>query len=230
MMKIGTVDVAVTLLALDGRMLEGTFIWDVVDIVPSTLTVNVAQTNLYGVEFEGQIQPTNWLTLGVSANYLHSEFGSNPITVLGNSQVFDQVPDSPRFTGGAFADIRVPVVSSVNGLLHADVYRQSSSAISTTSANNAGADLSVYALANFRAGIEAESGKGSLTVNLKNAFKKTYYVGGLPLGQITGYNILLPGDPRTFSIDARVNFGFCAQRFAIPELSNIGVARKIMKD
>jgi iron complex outermembrane receptor protein len=45
-----------------------------------------------------------------------------------------------------------------------------------------------------------------LSANLKNAFDKTYYVGGTAIAQLLDYNTALPGAPRTFTIQAQYKF------------------------
>ena len=77
--------------------------------------------------------------------------------------------------------------------------------VSTQSANGESANLPAYVIANFHAGIESKSQGWSVTANVKNAFNHVYYTGGIPLG-ILEFNTLLPGEPRTYSISARIKF------------------------
>jgi hypothetical protein len=76
------------------------------------------------------------LTLGGTANYLRARFGSALTGVNGTLQRFDQVPDTPEFSGSLFADIEIPVNGDVSLLLHGDVYHQAHSFISPQSINN----------------------------------------------------------------------------------------------
>lgn len=173
---------------------------------PAAVTVNIPKGRAYGVEFDGSINPASWLTLGGSANYINSRFGSAPAVANGQNQVFDQVPDTPKWTGIAFADINLPVSRSVSAVLHGDVYAQTRAFISPRSQNNAGTIVKGYAVANFRVGVEDDDRGWSLMANLKNAFDRTYFVGGLPAGEIYQINVLIPGEPRTFTVEARINF------------------------
>ena len=63
-----------------------------------------------------------------------------------------------------------------------------------------------YKLVNFRLGIEDSKAGWSLSANLKNAFNRTYYVGGEALGQLFQINMANPGDRRTISVEARYKF------------------------
>lgn len=177
-----------------------------VGVNPAAVTVNVPQATTYGAELEGQIKPLHQLTLGGTANYLRARFGSALTGVNGTLQRFDQVPDTPEFSGSLFADIEIPVNGDVSLLLHGDVYYQAHSFISPQSINSIGTVIPSYTIGNFRIGVQDKRAGWSLTANLKNAFDRTYYVGGLPLGELTQENLLIPGERRTFTVEARFKF------------------------
>jgi iron complex outermembrane receptor protein len=181
---------------------------------PQGVTANVPKGTTYGVEVDAQIQPVERLTLGVSGAYLHADFsgvtagstaspGCSGATVYG--ACYDQVPDAPKFAGSMYADVIVPVTDDLAATVHGDVYHQTSTTVSTQSANGESANLPAYVIANFHVGIESKSHGWSVTANVKNAFNHVYYTGGIPLG-ILEFNTLLPGEPRTYSISARIKF------------------------
>jgi iron complex outermembrane recepter protein len=128
------------------------------------------------------------------------------VFVNGQSQIFDQAPDTPKTSGTFYADVTVPLSGSISGLLHGDVYAQSKTFNSPRSANNFGTVIGGYAIANFRVGVEDKEVGWSLTANVKNAFKKVYYSGGIPTGEIYQINVLTPAEPRTFTVEARFKF------------------------
>lgn len=173
---------------------------------PSSLTVNVPKGKTYGLEIEGQFSPTPWISLGGVFNYVNASFSPTPVLVNGASQIFDQVPDTPERSGTIYVDLTPRLWGNVTGLLHGDVYAQSKTFVSPRSAGNEGGVINSYAIANFRVGIQDDEAGWSLTANLKNAFDKTYYVGGLATGEIFQINVLVPAEPRTWSIDARFRF------------------------
>lgn len=173
---------------------------------PSSLTVNVPKGKTYGFEVEAQIAPTPWLKVGGAFNYIHASYSADIVFVNGDPQIFDQVPDTPSKSGNIYADVTIPLSNDLSATLHGDVYGQTKTSVSPRSGNNAGTIIKGYTVANFRAGIQDEKAGWSLTANLKNAFKKKYYVGGLATGEIFQINILVPAEPRTFSIDAKFRF------------------------
>lgn len=173
---------------------------------PGSLTANVPRSRIYGVEYDGYVKPAEWLTLGATGAYVHAKFLDDPVFLNGTPQAFDQVPDTPRFSGTIFADVRIPVSGDIDLLGHADYYMQSKSNTSPRSANNIGTVVPSYELLNLRFGFEDVNAGWSLVANVKNVLKKVYYVGGIPNGAIYAVNTLLPGDPRTFTVEARFSF------------------------
>ncbi|VWX50599.1 TonB-dependent receptor [Novosphingobium sp. 9U] len=173
---------------------------------PAAVTVNVPGGRAYGLELDGSLRPASWLTVGGNFNYIHSHFLSKPVSANGQLQVFDQVPDTPRYTGIAYADITVPVSGDLEVQLHGDVYAQTKAYTFPRSTNNLGTTIDSYEIANFRIGLNNTENGWSLTANLKNAFKKVYYVGGLPTGELYQINTLIPGEPRTFTVEGRIKF------------------------
>ena len=175
---------------------------------PATLTVNVPEGKTYGVELEGQIKPTDSLALGATANLTRPSFtsGKNIIVANGSSQVFDRVPDTPESSGTFFADFTIPVAGDKSVTLHGDVYHQAQSFTSPRSANNLGTELPSFTIADFRIAMDSSKSGWSAALNVKNAFDKVYYVGGLPVGEIYQINTLLPGEPRTYTFEIRQKF------------------------
>ena len=184
-----------------------------INFSPNSVTANVPKGTTYGVELDGQIQPIRPLTLGVSASWLHSEWsgvtagstalpGCRGATVYG--ACYDQFPDAPQWSWTLYGDVSIPVAAKLNAIAHVDVYRQTSSTISTQSANFDGTGLPAYTVANFRLGIE-DPDRWSVVASVKNAFNRVYYTGGAPLGELE-FNTLIPGDPRTYMLTARIKF------------------------
>jgi iron complex outermembrane recepter protein len=180
--------------------------YGIVNGSPAALTVNVPRGKTYGAEIDLQIKPAQWLSLGGTFNYTKATFGADNVFVNGANQIFDQVPDTPEASGTIFADVTVPLSGNISGLLHGDVYAQSKTFNSPRSANNFGTVINGYAIANFRFGVEDKEAGWSLTANLKNAFNRVYYSGGIPTGEIYQINVLTPAEPRTFTVEARFKF------------------------
>jgi iron complex outermembrane recepter protein len=171
---------------------------------PASLTVNVPNGRVTGFELDGSVNPIDWLSVGAALNYMDATYTNGNVISNGAAQVFDTVPDTPRWSDSVFAEVTVPVWQSYRVTLHADAFNQTETFTTPRSANNDGTRMPGYTLANFRIGLE--DSRWSLTGNVKNAFNRVYFVGGLPTGEIYQINTLIPGEPRTFTVEARVKF------------------------
>lgn len=179
------------------------------------ITVNVPKAKVTGFEFDANIKPTEWLTLGGTLNHTDARFTDNKVPVLGLEDnadatyaTFDTYPDTPRWSGSAYADIVVPATKGWDLTLHGDAYFQTSNYFTSTGLSlNPGAKIAGYTLANFRVGLEQQGGQGwSFSALVKNAFKKRYSTGGVAFASLFGLNFELPGEPRTYMLEARYKF------------------------
>ena len=175
---------------------------------PSAITVNVPKANIKGIEADASVSPASWLDLGASVNYADGKFTSNLVAVAGGPPVaFGPYPDLPEWSGTAYAEVSVPIRGSITASLRGDVYAQTRTFFSSAaSALNPGAEIPGYALADFRVSVEDEETGLSLSANLKNAFDRVYYVGGLPFESVFALNTAVPGAPRTFFVEGRYRF------------------------
>jgi iron complex outermembrane receptor protein len=177
------------------------------DGAPVAITVNVPKARVRGFEFEGDVSPAEWLKLGAQLNYTDAKFTSNVVSLGGPAPVlFGNYSDTPKWSGSAFADISVPLTSALGMSLRSDVYHQSNVSTSAIGPRNPLTTLPSYTLVNFRAGVENKDAGWSISGVVRNAFKELYYVGGVPLGQLFQFNTAVPGEPRTFLVEARVKF------------------------
>lgn len=176
------------------------------------ITVNVPKANVKGFELDGTIEPAKWLRLGGSLNYTDARFTSNRVPVLGTGgattfATYDTYPDTPKWSGTFYADATVPVNERFDVTLRGDVYAQTSNYYSSTGKSlNLNSQIAGYALANFRAGVEEHNGHLSFGVLVKNAFNKEYYTGGIGFANLFGMNLVVPGEPRTFLLEARYRY------------------------
>ena len=174
---------------------------------PAAVTVNVPRAIVRGVELDGSISPVTWLQLGGAVAYTDAKFTRNLVSIQGSAPVtFGTYPDTPKWSGSAYAEVTVPISGSIAATLRSDAYTQTQTYFTSTGNTNPTAKLPGYTLVNFRAGFEDVAAGWSLTANLKNAFKKTYYVGGIALGELFQLNTAVPGAPRTVFVEARYKF------------------------
>jgi iron complex outermembrane receptor protein len=174
---------------------------------PAAVTVNVPETTVRGVEADGIISPTSWLTLGASVNYTDAEFTDNQVSVLGGDPVaFGPVPDVADWSGTAYADFGFPV-GDLRGSFRAEVFSQTEVTFSSTAdVANPGTTLPGYSLINLRLGLDSANGSWSVAGLVRNAADKVYYVGGLGFGSLFTYNLAVPGEPRTYQAELRYRF------------------------
>lgn len=172
------------------------------------VTVNVPEARIRGVELDTGIEPTSWLSLGVSGAFTDSEFTKNTATVFGNEINFGPVADTPRWTGSAFAVATLPVGAASDLRLRGDVYTQSSFYFSNAAASIIpNTKLPGYTIANFRIDWDniADSGL-SMGAWVRNAFNEKYYVGGLAQGASLGLNSANVGRPRMYGVELSAKF------------------------
>lgn len=173
---------------------------------PVALTVNVPGARVRGFELDGDLSLAKWLKVGGQLNYTDAKFTDNIVPIGGLPPVeFGNYPDTPKWSGSAFADINMPMGGGLNLSLRGDVYHQSSVSTTALGPRNPITTLPNYTLANFRVGVEHDAG-WSLSALVRNAFKEVYYVGGVPLGKLFQLNTAVPGEPRTFLVEARHKF------------------------
>ena len=174
---------------------------------PAAVTVNVPRSKVTGFEFDGSIRPTSWFTLGGSLNYTDARFTDSLVSIGGAPPVlFGTYPDTPKWSGGVFGEVGVPVSNSITASLRSDLYSQSSFFFASTGNRSPGAQVAGYTLVNFRVGLADDDAGWSISANLKNAFDRVYFVGGIATGELFQFNTAVPGAPRTFMAEVRYKF------------------------
>lgn len=173
---------------------------------PAAVTVNVPKSKVSGFELDGSVRPASWLSLGGSLNYTDGRFTDGHVSINGNPVLFATYPDTPKWSGGLYGEIQVPIQDSITATLRSELYSQSLFYFSSTANNNTGAHINGYTLVNFRLGIQDDKAGWSLSANLKNAFNRVYYVGGIATGELFQFNTVVPGSPRTFMGELRYKF------------------------
>jgi len=182
-------------------------IYGLTDGQPAGFTTNVPAAQVTGFEAESQINPAPWLKTGASVAYTNARFTDAQTVLFGTPTVYGPYPDAPRWSGSVFAEATMPLGGGLSLSLRGDVHAQTSFYFSSLNNTvNPGSQLPGYGLADFRVSIEDTASGWSLAAYVKNAFDHTYYVGGVPLASLLGFNTALPGAPRTFFVQARYKF------------------------
>jgi iron complex outermembrane recepter protein len=182
---------------------------------PAGFTVNVPKKKVKGIEVDGSVSVTDSLQLGFTLAHTDGEFTDNivPLAQLtgtpNDSITFDSYPDTPKWAGSAFADLRLPLPETVGEVrLRGDVFKQTSTFFSNNGNSiTPGTKLDGYTTVNFRLSWnEIMKSKVSAGVYVKNAFDKLHYVSGFVMGGAGGYNTAYPGEPRTIGGEISVKF------------------------
>jgi iron complex outermembrane receptor protein len=174
---------------------------------PAGFTTNVPAAQVTGFEAESQLNPAPWLKTGVSVAYTNARFTQANTVLFGTPTVYGPYPDAPKWSGSLFAEATVPLSPSLALSVRGDVHAQTSFYFSSLNNTvNPGSQLPGYGLADFRVSIDDTASGWSLAVYVKNALNHTYYVGGVPLASLLGFNTALPGAPRTVFGQIRYKF------------------------
>jgi len=180
-----------------------------VDGTISAITVNVPQAKVQGFDLDGQINPTNWLKVGSAVSYADARFSDNSAFVQGNPNPipFGPYPDTARWSGSLYSEVTFHLQADLALAIHGELYDQTGTYFTSTfSTVNPGTSIPGYAIANFRVGLDQAKQGWTLSANVKNAFNRVYYAGGVGAGNLIETNAVIPGAPRTFSADIRYHF------------------------
>ena len=185
-------------------------LYAVVGGAPAGFTVNVPKAVTKGVEVDTNIALTNWLDVGVNLAYTDAKYtnGIVPIPFVGTLTV-DSYPDSPKWSGSAYAAVKFPVAERLGRVdLRGDYYRQTRTFFSNTNGTSTpGTRLDGYSTIAARLSWkDIMQSRVSAAVYVRNLADKIYHVSGYALGASAGVNTWYPGEPRTFGAELSVKF------------------------
>jgi iron complex outermembrane recepter protein len=175
----------------------------------SSATINVPESEIWGVETDITFQPADWLYLGGSITYTNAEFTDAESRLFGSTVTYGPFGDVPEWSGSIYADTRWPLPGDKGSLnYHIDVYGQSSFYFSNLGGTiQPGTELPSYTLLNMRLDW-AEIFGSNVKVSLygKNLTDKLYYTGGSAGAQNFSVESATFGMPRTYGIAIRADF------------------------
>ena len=169
---------------------------------------SVAKARVSGVELDGTFELTDWLQVGGSFAYTDARYTDPLGSAVGQTFVFGPHADAPEAAGSFFVQTDHDLGDAGNLVVRGQFYSQSSFFYSN---NNdtvlPGTSIDGYSLVNVRAELKDAFGSGlSLALYANNLFEEEYFVGGLPLGQVSGTNATIPGAPRMYGFELGVEF------------------------
>ncbi len=174
----------------------------------SLLTVNVPRAQITGFEFDASLRPTDWLTLGGSANYTNARYTSNQVSVLGSTINYGPFADVPEWSGTLFAELSAELGNTGKLSLRGDLFSQSKMNFSNVGATaNPNTTLPGYTLVNARLTLSEIAGSGvSASVFVRNLGNKKYWSGGNAASNGGNTNVVNPGLPRMWGGELRFQF------------------------
>ena len=181
---------------------------------PSLVTTNVPKAKITGVELALDVSPAPWLDLGVSGAYTDARYTDNEVLLPNSQGVFTPTfygpyADSPKWTGSIYVQTSHDMGPD-NGELTArlDVFTQSKFSFSNVGNTlSPESDIAAYTLVNGRIAWANIGGSGITgALFARNLLNKKYYAGGNSLGATLGLNTSVPGRPRFWGAEVRVDF------------------------
>ena len=176
---------------------------------PASFTHNVPRANVRGVEFDADLRAASWLTVGLAAAYTHGKYTDPTVSVYGQELTFSTFPDTPDWSGSAYAQVDFPVPQESGKVSwRTDVYAQTSTWFTSLGDSiSPGTQLPHYSVVNMRADWRnIFQSRFSLGMYVRNLQNKAYFQGGFANGPSAGVNVASPAPPRMYA--AEVNYGF----------------------
>ena len=180
------------------------------DAPPSSIIINAADLDIYGLELDASLSPTPALTFGLSLAITETdvakllpintggELGPN-VGSFGEAQINKLSPD---YSGTLSASWTLPIRPADGDLtLSGDFY------FTDDFGGQQGVQLEGYELTNIRLDWQEISGTGlDLALYVKNLFDVQYQAGVSVILPTAPYNSLYLGAPRTWGVEARYRF------------------------
>jgi iron complex outermembrane receptor protein len=174
----------------------------------TSVTGNVEEAEVKGVEIDAQFDLTDWLEVGAAYAYTDAEFTKPKGDVSGYQWDFGPYADAPEVTWSVYFQTRSEIDGVGTLTFRGDYYSMDDTYFSNLDDSiGPGTGLEGYELLNFRLGIDDIAGTGfSAAAFLRNATDEEYERGGLPLAGVTATNGTITGEPRTYGINLTYSF------------------------
>lgn len=175
----------------------------------SALAGNVNKARVRGVELDGDFDLAEWLRVGGAFTYTDAKYRDPRATVAGSQFIFGPYGDAPKYSGSVNARISRELEGDAGELsLRGELFAQSHFYYANLGDTLVpGAYIPGYEVVNVRAEWSEILGSSiSAALYANNLFKEKYWVGGFPLGAVTGSNGRLPGTPRMYGVELSAKF------------------------
>jgi|GEM_PF-670273 len=150
----------------------------VIDGVPisGNVVVNAGKAHTYGVELDGSARLVDGLTFSANVSYLRTRFDSflNPTGAAAADYAGNELPQAPRWQGGARASYVIPFVTTGAAEVGAAVRYQDEAYTDVANAIATVVDAQTYADFNARYTFPGE--RWELSFAVRNAFDRMYKI------------------------------------------------------
>jgi iron complex outermembrane receptor protein len=176
----------------------------------SALTANIKAGQVRGVDFDGEVSPSPWLTLGVNGAFTDARYTDDRGIGPGGKVVhYGPYGDVSRLSGSVFTQFNLPTPKAWGDMsVRADLYAQSYEYFSNL--NNTLTPLTKlpgYGVLNLRYDWHEVLGTGATISGFaKNVLNRGYYTGGEAFGADFGMNNAAPAEPRTYGAEITYKF------------------------
>lgn len=179
-----------------------------------TIIGNAGKATSEGIEIDGRIALTDWMTLGGNAAWLDASYDDNdnvacnrsnstkPGTLAGTcDQSGEDLPFAAEYAGSLYADFVVPMGANLNFVANATVSFSDDYSVEGTLEPTLQQDS--WTRWSGRVGVEAADAKWSVAVIGQNLTEEEVWAGGQPL---FGYDMVYPTMPRTITLQGVYRF------------------------
>jgi outer membrane receptor protein involved in Fe transport len=180
----------------------------------NTIIGNAGKATSEGIEIDGRIAATDWMTLGGTLAWLDASYDENdnvpcnrsrstkPGTVEGTCDLSgEDLPFAAEYAGSVYADFVVPIGGNLNFVANATISFSDDYAVEGTLEPTLFQDS--WTRLSGRVGVEAADAKWSVTVIGQNLTEEEVWAGGQPL---FGYDMVYPTMPRTVTLQGIYRF------------------------
>jgi len=174
-----------------------------------SVTVNVDQAEVSGVELDASIKAARWLDVGLAGTLTWARYTSNAVGIFGQTFLFGPYADTPKTSGSVYAKAGLPTPAAWGPMnLRADLYAQTYFYFSNNNSTiTPDTRLPGYGVLNMRYEWNDVLGsKLSFAAFAKNLTDREYYTGGFALTASLGVNGVSVGEPRMFGAELSYSF------------------------
>jgi iron complex outermembrane receptor protein len=184
-------------------------IYYVIDGNIGSLTTNIPQATVKGIEADGRVQPLPWLTTGFQIAYTDAQWTKPTVALPGGVEAeASSYSDTPLLSGSVYGQVDLPVPDNIGPMsVRADFYAQDHFFFSNFEDSfSPGTKLPGYGILNLHYNWKIAATRFELALWGKNVLNRHFLADGTAFGPSGGINVAFPGAPQTFGADLTYRF------------------------